>query len=157
MDRRLFLLGALGLGACQATTEALDDSQLTTAFDGDYSILVARTWNPTPENVRDPHYQTGPETLALISARVTNGAFSLLRVDDSAGGSNYQVFDGFFAADGTLILTMTVGYMIGKPKSYRMKIRSNVGRDLLSGQAIILRPQGFDANYQAHVTIRKLS
>jgi hypothetical protein len=156
MKRRLFLLGALGLGACQATTEALDHSQTTTAFDGDYSILVARTWNPTPENLRDPYYREDPETLAVISARVTNGVFSLLRVDDSAGGSNYQVFDGFFAADGTLALIMTVGYMVGKPDSYLMKIRSNVGNDLLAGQAVILRPKGFNANYQAHVTIRKL-
>ena len=72
-------------------------------------------------------------------------------------GTGYNDFTGTFYSDGLLELSATVGYMYGQRDLYSLKVSANVGDALLNGQKLVLRPNGFNADYSAHLEIKKVS
>ena len=103
LSRRSFLVGTIALSGCQTTSMTSETKKLVTnAYDGNYNIVVSRLWNPTPTNLRNEYYRKEPEDLAFLNVRVTNGNFSILRVDDGSVGANYEDFSGVFFDGGLL-------------------------------------------------------
>lgn len=157
--RRGVILSGLALAGCQTTTGDLSATRvLTSDYDGNYEIVVSRLWTETSENLRDPNYQTEPETLARLGTSVSNGQFALLRVtNESAVG--YENFEAIFLAGGVLELNTNVGYLKGADKtdSFYLRISANIGERLLGGERVVLQPTSdFSANYRPHISIRKL-
>lgn len=157
-SRRSFVLSGVALAGCQTTGMTSNtDKVLTSEYDGNYTIIVNRLWNPTPNNLRDPYYRKEPETLAYLTLKVEGGSFEILRVDDSSKGANYRDFSAAFYEGGLLEIRTTVGYLVGVVSPFKLRVSANIGVQLLSGQTVTLQPRGYDANYSAHLSIQKTS
>lgn len=94
-----------------------------------------------------------PESLAFLTVQVQNGRMRLLSKNDNSVGPNYEDLNGAFYEGGLLELTTTAGYLVGRPSPFRLNISAQIGDALLSGQPVVLRPNGFDADFSAHVEI----
>ncbi|WP_146065158.1 hypothetical protein [Albidovulum inexpectatum] len=158
VTRRILILSVLALCACQASGVGETPSRtLTGAYDGEYTLTVGRTHNPTPENARDPlSYPNKYESLAFLRLRVEGGRISVLRVDEAGVAKGYTDFSGAFYDGGILEFRTTVGYMFHKSDTFDLHVVADVGDQLLSGKEVVLRPDGFNANYAAHVAIKKV-
>lgn len=123
-----------------------------------YALRSSVSLGTQPANARDPlSYEGKYDSLAFLRVRVERGRFSLLRADESVPGTGYNDFTGTFYSDGLLELSATVGYMYGQRDLYSLKVSANVGDALLNGQKLVLRPNGFNADYSAHLEIKKVS
>lgn len=155
ITRRSMFLAPLALAACQATGTSVSSGRATTsAYDGNYRITVSRVRNPTPA-MREEIERWGdrPESLAFLTVQVQNGRMRLLSKNDNSVGPNYEDLNGAFYEGGLLELTTTAGYLVGRPSPFRLNISAQIGDALLSGQPVVLRPNGFDADFSAHVEI----
>ena len=158
LSRRAVIFSGIALAGCQTSGVSVDSSRvLTTKYDGKYNIVVGRLWNPTPENIKDPYYRVEPESLAFLTAEVIDGRFRLIRVDDNSVGPNYKDFSANFYDGGVLDISSTVGYLVGKSSPYKMRATVTVGESLLSGKWVSFEPKGYDAQYRAHINMRKVS
>jgi hypothetical protein len=157
LNRRLFVFSGIALAGCQTTGVSIDSTRvLTSKYDGKYDIVVGRLWNPTPQNLRDPYYRDEPESLAYLNTEVVDGRFRLVRVDDKSIGPNYEDFSATFYEGGILELSTTVGYLVSKASPYRMRANVTIGESLLSGEWVSFEPRGYDAQYRAHIAMRKV-
>jgi len=148
----------LALAGCQTTGASVSAGRvLTDTYDGDYTLAVGRTHNPTPSNAGDPlSYPNKYDSLAFLRLRVESGRFSVVRVDESVPGTGYSNLSGSFYDGGLMELSSTMGFMYGQLETYRLSVSAEIGDQLLSGEEITLRPQGFNANYAAHLVIAKV-
>lgn len=158
MDRRVFLIGLVFLAGCQSTGGVQTaNREVTAEFDGRYQIVVSRVPRKTPANIA--HIQrvgSGPESLATLLVEVTGGEMKLLSKADSSGGNNYEDLSGNAFQDGHFDISMTAGFLKGQRSPYKLRVAGLVGEDLLKRGETTVFPNGFDADFQAHVNIRKL-
>lgn len=151
-----FRFRLFGLGRMPNNRNDSSNSLPTTkVYDGEYEIIVSRLWNPTPQNLSDQYYRETPESLAYLLADVVDGKFKLSHIGDKSVGPNYSDFEAVFDEVGTLHLSTTVGYLVGKASPYKIKIASDVGAILLAGNTAVINPNGYDAQYRAHISIKK--
>jgi hypothetical protein len=147
---------AVLLQACQSSDgNATKNNGPTNAYDGAYEITVSRIWNRTPQNLQDRFYRTEPEELAYLRVLVRDGEFSLQQVSDSSVGNNYEDLRGAFYPGGLADFSMTAGYLKGIGSPYKLRVKGLIGEELRAGKAVELRPNGFNAHFAAHVSIRK--
>ena len=155
LSRRSLVLSSLALAACQTTGNSVSPGRaITTAYDGRYQITVSRTRNNTPAMREEiARWGSGPETLAFLVVDVQGGQMRLVSKRDSSAGSNYDDLRGAFYGGGLLELNTTAGYLKGKSSPYRLRISVVAGETLLTAGSVVLRPEGFDADFSAHVEI----
>jgi hypothetical protein len=157
ISRRGLVFSTLALAACQTTGVDMTDRALTNSYDGEYTLAIGRTHNPTPENALDRlSYADKYDSLAFIRLRVEGGRFIVMRVDQSDVAKGYSDFQGYFFEGGSLEIRATAGYMYGGSDRFYLHIAGMVGDELLGGAEVVLKPRGFNSNYAAHVAIKRV-
>ena len=161
LSRRSLLTGAIALpllAACNRVARSSDtsirpdDAILTDAFDGRYEITVNRLRNGLESDGSTPDLKS----LATLTTRVVRGEMTLASAADTAAGTNYTDFSGFFSVGGRLRMRFTAGYLTGKVAQSELTFDDIIGNTLQRGQTVTLQPSGFGENYTPVIMVRFL-
>lgn len=136
-------------------------AQDASAYDGTYLVQVGRVWRDVFWIDKDnEHYVSGrvePLARALVSAQ--DGRLELVEAIEfeKSGGPVFAEFVGRIESDGVLRFWADVNYLVGKAAPHALTVEFPLSAEINAGKETHAEPDGFDAAYKAHVSLKKIS
>ena len=133
----------------------------TSPYDGKYTLELGRVWSDLYWMGRDnPYYEQGRvEPLARAFIEIEGNEIELTQVVEfqESGGPVFECFSGRVFDNGVLRFTADVNYLVGKRAPYALTAVIELGDGLAVGGNVDSKPEGFNVEYEAHVSLFKVS
>ena len=155
-SRRIVILGALALSACQTTAGGIGANTPTKEFDGKYEISISRLGRNTA--LQRSSKEVGIQNeLARLTVQSVNGKLSLISLQDFSGTSpNYQNLDASFDTGGIVTFDAVGNILFDRRETRRLTFSAAAGNRLIAGESVSILVEDWDEHWAAAIKMRKI-